>query len=108
MGSISSTSSVSRVTINGVNVTATVWNIPVPTANTEVAFALPGNTIEFLIRPRTPCQVKMSYAVGQSGITYVTIRPHTNWNEKNFYVGQSIYFQTDVAGIDMEIVTYNI
>ena len=108
MAGISSTSSVSTVTINGVNVIATVWNVSIPTANTEVAFALPAKTLEFFMRPRTPCQIQLAYAAGQSGTTYVTIPPRTNWKEDKFYTAQTIYFQTDLAGVTLEIVTYNI
>ena len=107
MGSISSTSSVSSVTINGVNVTGKVWNVPVALANTEVSFALPSKTHKFLLRPRTPCTIQFSYDVGTSGTDYLTILPRTNFTDENFYASQTIYFQADVAGVVMEIVTYS-
>lgn len=107
MSSIGSTSTSKNVTINNVNVIATVWNVPIALANTEVSFNLPADTHKFLLRPRTACEMKLSYALGQSGTTYVTIPPRTNFTDENYYSSQTIYFQSNIAGITVEIVTYN-
>lgn len=108
MGSIGATSSVSDVTVQGTNTVPEVHNVTAVLANTEYSFLLPSKCSGFFLRARTPCTIQLSYDVGTTGVTYVTMLPRTNFKDDNFYAsGQSIYFRSDTPGVVMEIITYN-
>lgn len=85
---------------------ATVFNVAAATASTEYSQALPANTKRFILRARNRSQIQIAYTSGQSGTTYVTLRPGAVFEDNSFYLTQTIYFQCSQGGETVEIVAY--
>lgn len=77
---------------NGVPV---IYNVTVGLANTEFSQALPGNCKEFFLKARGNAKIQVSYTSGDSGLNFITVPPGAVFNDENFYVSQTIYFQTN-------------
>lgn len=105
MSVVSSTSS-AEVTLTSGNTNTVVNNVVIVDANTEQSFALPSNCKSFLIRVRELVDLKLSYAIGESGTEFLTLRAGTVYSDLNFYSNQSLFFQCATAGVTIEIVTY--
>lgn len=86
--------------------TATTINKAIPFANTEVSQALPASTIKFRFRSRKKARIQLAYSVGDSGILYTTIPPGNVFIDLNFYLAQTIFFQSTKAGDTLEIIAY--
>lgn len=101
MGSIGSTSA-ANVTLTNPNNLTQIFNVVCTLANTEYSQALPAKCTGFLLKARTPCKVLLSYAAGMSD--YVTLPPGTVYENNKFRTLQVLYFQSDKAGVTIEIV----
>ena len=86
----------------------TVANVTIPLASTEVSYTLPTGTKMFLIRTRGLAKMQLSYTVGTSGTTYVTIPANANYCTEGLTlpVGVTLYFQTNIASQIAEIVSW--
>lgn len=91
--------------LNG-DTTTTVTNTAVALASTEVSFALPSDCKGFMLRARGKSRVQLSFSIGTSGTTFVTIPPGANYEDRNFRSSQTLYFQTSKAGETIEIIAY--
>jgi len=85
----------------------TVSNLSLPVANTEVSFTFPANTKKIYIQERSGLgNVKFSYAVGQSGTTYVTLPKGCDYEDGIFeQASLTIYLQCDIITI-IEILSW--
>lgn len=85
-----------------------VANVSIPTANTEVSYALPAGTKKFYIKLREgSASIKLAYVAGTSGTTYVTVHRGNWYGEEALDVpATTLYFQADVASQIAEIVSW--
>lgn len=74
-------------------------------AGIEASLALPGNTKEFVIRTRDRTELRLAYNLGDTAISYFTVRPTAVYNDSNFYVSQTIYFRTTTS-TTVEIIAF--
>jgi hypothetical protein len=88
------------------NTVPTIFNVLTGLANTESSQALPSNTKRFIIKARGNTRIQMSYSIGTSGSNYFTIEPGASYEDENYYVSQTIYFQCNKATQTIEIITY--
>lgn len=89
------------------NTTTTIYNIAVPTADTEVSQALPANTKQFKIRNRGKAKIQLAYTSGQSGTNFITIMPGNVYVNDNFYQNQTLYFQCPQGSQTIEIEAHS-
>lgn len=107
MGVISSTASES--VISNLSVTnPTIVNVPLALANTEYSYTLPISSKRFLIRLREIGTLKLAYAVGTSGTTFLTIPGGVAYSEDAIAdsANVTLYFQSSIAGSTAEIVSW--
>lgn len=88
------------------NTTATIINVAVATANTEVSQLLPTNTKSFILKARGNSKIQMSFISGDSGTTFVTIPKGAVYTDDKFYTSLTVYFQTSNGGETVEIIAY--
>lgn len=89
-----------------VDTTATIFNVNVISAGNEVAQALPANTKKFLIRSRNKGRLRLAYSLGGTNTSYLTIPTGSSYEDAEFYVSQTLYFQSTKPGDVIEIVAY--
>ncbi len=106
MSSIGSTSVVSSVSVTPSSTGCQIFNVSLPLANAEYSQALPSNTKGFELRVRELENLKISFAPGDSGTTYWSVRAGTVYTNDNFFTSQTIYFQSPTAGVTLELVAY--
>lgn len=84
-----------------------ILNISMLTANTEYSATLPVGTKKFYIRLRNKLvNLQLSYILGDSGITYVTIPQGVTHGESGLglTVPVGLYFQTNQPSQTAEVV----
>lgn len=102
---------------SGANITATIAGVTAPTiinttivlADSEEAFSLPAGTKRFLLKTRTPnVRMQLSYVLGESGTTYLTILPGTYYLEDGVDTGASLtlYVQSNKASTVVELLSW--
>lgn len=85
----------------------TIYNKAVATANTEVSQVLSSNVKRFLVRCRESATLKLAYNSGESGTKFITLKPHTVYNEEGLNATSlTLFLQSDVAGVTVEIVEW--
>lgn len=84
--------------------TTVVVNKAVPIANVEISQALPANTKHFIIKSRLGGKLRLAYNLGETATNYLTIMPGNTFTSTQFYVAQTLYFQSTKAGDTLEIV----
>jgi hypothetical protein len=89
--------------------TPAISHVAVPLANTEVAFTFPTGTKRFELRTQNMTRLQLSFAVGQSGVDYWTVRGGSVYLEDGLNPATtfSIYFQTAAAGSTVEIKSWS-
>jgi len=100
--------------ISGTVITAEVeaqnpftYNTTMTSASTEYSQALPAGTKKFSMQCRTAFNVQLSFDVGQSGVTYTTIKAGTNYFEDNVDLpSTTAYFQCADANKVFEILAW--
>lgn len=87
--------------------TPAIINVTIPLANTEVTIPLPAGCRKFTIKLRGNADLKLSYAAGLSGTTFVTIPRGTIYSEQDFILAAgSLYVQSPVASQVVELITW--
>ena len=83
----------------------TVTNVTMTLANTEYSHAVQANTKKLLLKERSGgSSVKLAYATGTSGTTYITIPAGSSkYFEASWLRGVTLYFQCPDAGNVLEI-----
>lgn len=89
--------------------TPTIFNVPVPAANTEVSQALPAGTTKFMIRVRDDAsKMQLAFTAGQSSTQFITIGRGVVYTEDGiFLTATTLYFQLNKSGQTVEILTWN-
>lgn len=89
------------------NTVPTIFNVITGLANTESSQALPANTKKFIIKARGSTKIQLAYTSGDTGTLYFTIEPGSSYEDDNYYVSKTIYFQCNKATQTIEILTYS-
>lgn len=85
----------------------TILNLPLPTANTEVATALAIDTKRFWLRARGRGWLKLAYTLGESGTRYVSIPPGGFYSEAGLGGAVvTLYLQSPTAGELVELLSW--
>lgn len=75
-------------------------------AGVEESISLPIGTKRFLIKPRTPTKLQVSYNSGQTNTNFISVNPGKIYEEKNINLtsGLMVYYELNKPNIDVEIV----
>lgn len=106
MANIGSSTQPQTLAITGTDTTVTIFNVSVPSANTEVSQALPSNTKRFILRVRGNAKLQLAYTVTDSGTLFVTVPGKASYEDENFYTSQTLFFQTNLSSQTVEIIAY--
>ncbi len=87
-------------------VTPTVYNLVSFAANTEYSQALPVGCKGFKIKPLVKCTMKIGFNSGDTNTNPFTIPPCCSYTEHNAVNPASIYFQTSVGSVIVELIVY--
>jgi hypothetical protein len=87
--------------------TPTVYNVAVTLANTEVSQVLSPSTKQFTIKVRGTAKLQLAFESGQSGVTYLTVRPGNTYTSEGLDYNGALFFQTDQAAQIVEIVEWS-
>lgn len=90
----------------GTDTTTVIYNVNIISAGNEVSQALPANTKKFIIRSRNRGQLRLAYTSGGTNTDYLTIPRGSSYEDEEYYVSQTLYFQSTQAGDTVEIVAY--
>lgn len=109
MGVIGSTAIPTSITasFSDSNTEVTIFNIILPSANTEYTQALPPDTKAFILKARGLAPMNLAYTSGDTGALYVSVPAGTTYEDIHFYASQSLYFQSSTAGVTLELVAYS-
>lgn len=105
MATIASTVTSSNSTNTPLSKVPTVTHLDIPAADTEVLFTFPAATVAYLLQIRMGGLVKYSWALGQSGIEYITLFRGVMLF-KDFLdptAALTLYVQSPVAGTRLDI-----
>lgn len=84
-----------------------VENVTIAIADTEQTHTFPADTKRFLIQSRGS-KVKLSFASGQSGTTYLTVHPYGFYSEDGIGAASlTVYLQSPAAGSVVELVSWS-
>jgi len=82
-----------------------ISNLVMPLADTEYSHVLNDAVKQVLIRCRNSAKIQLSFEVGESDITYLTIPKGVTLNLENIkFHGKVIYVRSNVASIVLEIL----
>lgn len=85
-----------------------VQNVTVAAANVEQSHTFPADTKTFLIQARGNGKLKLAYAPGTSGTSYLTLFPGTYHARDDINrASTTIYFQSPVAGLVVEMESWS-
>lgn len=85
----------------------TIYNLSMPTANTEYSQSLNSSTKKILIRMRTKSRTRFAFISGDTNIEWMTIEPGAVYFEENLDLnGVTIYLQTNAASQIAEILEW--
>lgn len=97
-------------TVRAKIVTATspnIYNLSMPTANTEYSQLLSDSTKKILIRMRVVSRCRFAFVSGNTATTYITLEPGTTYSEENLDLSSTtVYLQSDAAGQTAEILEW--
>lgn len=91
----------------GVDTTTTIFNVSIINGGVEVSQALPANTKKFIIRSRNKGQIRLAYNSGGTSTAWLTIPVGSSYEDEEYYVSQTLYFQSTKSGDIIEIVAYS-
>ena len=87
--------------------TAAVYNVTLPSADTEYSQALSANTREFRFRCRTLFDVRFAFVAGKvatPSAPYLTLPGGSDyWSDNDNLASTTLYLATDEAGVVVEI-----
>jgi len=91
------------------NVSPTIANTAMTTANTEYSYTLPNFTTQFSIKLRDQgWPLKIAVVSGESGTTYITVPPGGTWSQdlKAAVTSTILYFQCEEGSMTAEIISW--
>jgi hypothetical protein len=82
--------------------------LSMPTASTEYSITLPTGCRQFQIKLRSSAALQLSYILGQSGSTYITVPRHCFYAESDLKLDGTvtIYVQSTVASQELEVLAW--
>jgi hypothetical protein len=87
---------------------AKVYNVSLPTANTEVGQALTDGTKQITVKNRTNGITKFTFVSGESATKYVTIPRGAVYKEENLNTSSAtIYMQSPQASQTIEVLEWS-
>lgn len=106
---IGSTSDLSNLAVSlDPSTTATITNLSLPTANTEVSHSLAANVKMIDIKARGCSDIKISFTATESGTKYITIPKGTTFSVTALKLASAtIYMQSPDAGVTAEILEWS-
>lgn len=107
MAAVGSTSAFGNVTISASDTVTTIFNLVALLPNTEYSQTLPANCKGFTIKPLLKCIMKLGYSFNSTNISPKVIPPCCEYSDNFFRSGSTIYFQTNIGSVIVEIVTYS-
>ena len=88
--------------------TPTIYNVTTPgTANTETSQILTSGTKQFTIRVRGNANLQFAFVATESGTNYITVPARASYTVTDINFSGTIYFQTDKASQDVEIMEWS-
>jgi hypothetical protein len=88
--------------------TAVVYNVTMTAANTEYSQALPADCKKFAVKCRGEYDLKLAFAEGQSGTTFITIpASQCYWDDLIQPASLTLYVQCATAAQVAEIVAWS-
>lgn len=94
------------VTFTGGSPNPQIYNLAIPTADTEVSQALNPNTKSVLIRARGITSLKVAFVSGESGTNYLTIPAGNTFIQENINFTGIIYLQSTKSNQVIEILEW--
>lgn len=91
-----------------VNSIKRIYNIAITFADTEQSLTLSDSQISgYMVKVREKnAELKVSHVLGESGTNYLTIPKRAVHTDEHSYTNLTIYFQSPVAGVTVEVVTW--
>lgn len=87
----------------------TIYNLSLVTGGTEYSYALPSNTVRFIVRLRgSNSSLRLAYGAGQTGTTYFTIPQGCSYSEADISptAGLSLYLRASDSSQVAEILSW--
>jgi len=97
--------SASAAEASNIATTPTIYNITMTNADTEYNQAVTAKSVT--IQCRGSYDVKIAFALGQSGTNYLTIKSGQNYFENTLNANITVYAQCATAGQVLEIIAWN-
>jgi len=86
----------------------TIFNIAVPTADTEVSQALPVNFNKITIRARDLTRIQFSFIATESSINFITIPSGASYSDDGvFCPSATLYLQTSLDSQVVEVLIWS-
>lgn len=83
-----------------------IFNLSMPTANTEYSLVLPVYTTHLTIQARGNASVKICFTAGESGSTYFTIKAGGCYYDQNIRANKTLYAQSSADNEVLEVVCW--
>lgn len=87
--------------------TPLIYNVSVPTADTEVSQLLSSNTKQFTIKVRGNSTLRLAFASGESDTNYITVTSGASYTADALNFSGTLYFQTNKASQIVEILEWS-
>jgi hypothetical protein len=97
-----------NITIGDSAANPTIFNINATLSDTEYSQALPNGTTQFSIKARNNAKLQISYTLGQTNTSFLTITPGNIYVVKSVKLtNKTLYFRSTKNDTVVEIVTWN-
>ena len=84
----------------------TLYNKTMTLADTEYSQTLPYGTVKFMVQNRGQYDTKLSFSVGESATSYITIKAGMVYYEDIVETSKTLYYQCPTAGQVLELVVW--
>lgn len=90
------------------NVTKTIYNETITSANTEQSLFISGSILGYMIKVRGGnAELKLTHVSGESGTKFITIPENAVHTDEYAYQDVTLYFQATASSVVVEIVTWS-
>ena len=86
--------------------TPKIYNVSIPTANTEVSQLLSSDVKQFTIKVRGSARLQLAFNSGESGTTFITVPTNANYTASALNFSGTLYFQTNKDTQIVEILEW--
>lgn len=92
----------------GIAAVGTVYNVAMPSSNTEYSFVIPDGSKGFELKPRGNSSLKLAFTSGQSGTSYIEVSRGDAYEKTALNtLALALYFQTPTAPEVAQIIIYS-